>query len=168
MVSSVYIHVSNSVAIYFLLLIKFLVIIFIFGGNFCPLFNLQIYRGILCCIFFFIFFTAHLLSFLLPLLLPPPPSSSPSPSPSLLLLPLPPPPPPPPPSSSSPSPSLLLLPLPPPLQGSPGLSLFYLHTRSGDGGYNGLELHRLKDKLGTRQLPTAELLLDGASAMLVS
>ena len=37
-----------------------------------------------------------------------------------------------------------------------------------DGRYNNLELVRLKDKLGTRQLPTAELLLDGTSALLVS
>jgi hypothetical protein len=51
--------------------------------------------------------------------------------------------------------------------GSAGLSLFYLETKMADGRYNNLELVRLKDKLGTRQLPTAELLLDGTSALLV-
>jgi hypothetical protein len=52
-------------------------------------------------------------------------------------------------------------------QGSEGLSLFYLETRLDDGAHNGLELVRLKDKLGTRQLPTAEVLLDGSTAHLV-
>lgn len=50
---------------------------------------------------------------------------------------------------------------------SSGLSLFYLETKTSDGKYNNLELIRLKDKLGTRQLPTAELLLDGTCAHLV-
>ena len=53
-------------------------------------------------------------------------------------------------------------------QASSGLSLFYLETKTSDGKYNNLELIRLKDKLGTRQLPTAELLLDGTCAHLVS
>ncbi|CAI8043232.1 Acyl-CoA dehydrogenase family member 11 [Geodia barretti] len=52
-------------------------------------------------------------------------------------------------------------------QGSRGLSLFYLETRLGGGAHNSLELVRLKDKLGTRQLPTAEVLLDGSTAHLV-
>ncbi|HVW27170.1 MAG TPA: acyl-CoA dehydrogenase family protein [Polyangiaceae bacterium] len=46
--------------------------------------------------------------------------------------------------------------------GGKGLALFYLRVRDDDGRLNGLTVHRLKDKLGTRHLPTAELLLDGA------
>jgi alkylation response protein AidB-like acyl-CoA dehydrogenase len=49
--------------------------------------------------------------------------------------------------------------------GSPGLSLFFLELRSDDGRLNGLQINRLKDKLGTRALPTAELTLDGALAV---
>ena len=48
--------------------------------------------------------------------------------------------------------------------GGSNLALFYLETRNGDGGYNGIRIERLKDKLGTRKVPTAELLLDGALA----
>ncbi|HEX4335425.1 MAG TPA: acyl-CoA dehydrogenase family protein [Polyangiaceae bacterium] len=48
--------------------------------------------------------------------------------------------------------------------GGKGLALFYLRVRGDDGRLNGLTVHRLKDKLGTRHLPTAELLLDGAVA----
>lgn len=48
--------------------------------------------------------------------------------------------------------------------GGRGLALFYLETRGGDGGMNGIRVDRLKDKLGTRKLPTAELTLDGAVA----
>ena len=48
------------------------------------------------------------------------------------------------------------------------MSMFYLETRGSDGKLNGMEIHKLKHKLGTRQLPTAELLLDGAVAHLVS
>jgi alkylation response protein AidB-like acyl-CoA dehydrogenase len=45
------------------------------------------------------------------------------------------------------------------------LSLFYLETAApGGGGLNGIRLLRLKDKLGTRALPTAELELAGAIA----
>ena len=51
--------------------------------------------------------------------------------------------------------------------GSKGLSLFYLELRDQDGNLNGIRINRLKDKLGTRALPTAELTLDGASAILV-
>jgi len=46
--------------------------------------------------------------------------------------------------------------------------MFYLETRDQDGNLNNLEVQRLKDKLGTRQLPTAELLLDGTRAYRVS
>uniref|UniRef100_A0A3Q3QQH4 Acyl-CoA dehydrogenase family, member 11 n=1 Tax=Monopterus albus TaxID=43700 RepID=A0A3Q3QQH4_MONAL len=49
--------------------------------------------------------------------------------------------------------------------GSKGLSLFYAEVnRDKDGRLKGIEVQRLKDKLGTRPVPTAELLLDGLSA----
>ncbi len=48
--------------------------------------------------------------------------------------------------------------------GSRGLALFYVETRLEDGTPNGILVNRLKDKLGTRKLPTAELTLDGAAA----
>ncbi|XP_061624137.1 acyl-CoA dehydrogenase family member 11-like isoform X2 [Phyllopteryx taeniolatus] len=49
--------------------------------------------------------------------------------------------------------------------GSRGLSLFYAEvSRDQDGCLRGIEVQRLKDKLGTRQMPTAELLLDGLQA----
>ncbi len=48
--------------------------------------------------------------------------------------------------------------------GSRGLALFYLEVRDAQGNYNGITVNRLKDKLGTRKVPTAELLLDGALA----
>ncbi len=51
--------------------------------------------------------------------------------------------------------------------GNRGLSLFYLELRNEDGEYNELEILRLKDKLGTRGLPTAELELKGSRARLV-
>ncbi|XP_075425000.1 acyl-CoA dehydrogenase family member 11-like isoform X2 [Ascaphus truei] len=54
------------------------------------------------------------------------------------------------------------------VQGTRGLSLFYLKVRDPDGRLNGIEIQRLKDKLGTRQLPTAELLLDGVKALRIS
>ena len=49
--------------------------------------------------------------------------------------------------------------------GGKGLALFYLETRDESGNPNGLVIHRLKDKLGTRMLPTAELDLVGARAV---
>ncbi|XP_058014751.1 acyl-CoA dehydrogenase family member 11-like isoform X2 [Ahaetulla prasina] len=52
-------------------------------------------------------------------------------------------------------------------QGSRGLSLFYLKIYE-DGKLNSIKIQRLKEKLGTRALPTAELLLDGARAHLIS
>lgn len=52
--------------------------------------------------------------------------------------------------------------------GSRGLSMFYLKTRKEDGSLNNIQVVKMKNKLGTRQLPTAELLLDGVSARLVS
>jgi alkylation response protein AidB-like acyl-CoA dehydrogenase len=48
--------------------------------------------------------------------------------------------------------------------GGKGLALFYARVRDAEGRLNGLTVHRLKDKLGTRLLPTAELLLDGTVA----
>lgn len=51
--------------------------------------------------------------------------------------------------------------------GAAGLALFYVETRQADGSPNGMRVTRLKDKLGTRKLPTAELLLEGARAELV-
>ena len=48
--------------------------------------------------------------------------------------------------------------------GSRGLALFYLETREADGTSNGIRVNRLKEKLGTRKLPTAELALEGARA----
>ncbi|KAL1281645.1 hypothetical protein QQF64_000448 [Cirrhinus molitorella] len=52
--------------------------------------------------------------------------------------------------------------------GSRGLSLFMAEVWDADGSSNGVEVQRLKDKLGTRQVPTAELLLDGMNAQLLS
>merc|ERR1719474_1035819 len=51
-------------------------------------------------------------------------------------------------------------------EGSRGLSMFYLKTRS-DGSLNNIQVMKMKNKLGTRQLPTAELLLDGCEAQLM-
>ncbi len=51
--------------------------------------------------------------------------------------------------------------------GSKGLSLFYLELRNQDGQLNGLCINRLKDKLGTKALPTAELTLNGTLATLI-
>ncbi|NXG78808.1 ACD11 dehydrogenase, partial [Baryphthengus martii] len=53
-------------------------------------------------------------------------------------------------------------------QGSRGLSLFFLKVRDEDGKLNSIRVQRLKDKLGTRQMATAELWLDGAVAELIS
>jgi alkylation response protein AidB-like acyl-CoA dehydrogenase len=49
-------------------------------------------------------------------------------------------------------------------EGSKGLSLFYLETRDKHGHLNNIQIQRLKNKLGTRQLPTGEMLLDGTWA----
>jgi alkylation response protein AidB-like acyl-CoA dehydrogenase len=51
--------------------------------------------------------------------------------------------------------------------GSRGLSLFYLEVRDATGNLRNIRIHRLKDKLGTRALPTAELSLEGTPARLV-
>lgn len=47
------------------------------------------------------------------------------------------------------------------------LSLFYLELRNHAGQLDNIEVHRLKDKLGTKALPTAELTLHGTPARLV-
>lgn len=47
------------------------------------------------------------------------------------------------------------------------LSVFYLPIRNADGKLNGIEVEALKDKLGTKALPTAQLELTGAKARLV-
>lgn len=49
-------------------------------------------------------------------------------------------------------------------EGSRGLALFYVEPHDDDGRLRDIEILRLKDKLGTRKLPTAELWLDGAPA----
>ena len=49
-------------------------------------------------------------------------------------------------------------------EGSRGLALFRIHRRLNDGSRNAITVRRLKDKLGTRALPTAELELEGALA----
>jgi alkylation response protein AidB-like acyl-CoA dehydrogenase len=51
--------------------------------------------------------------------------------------------------------------------GGKGLALFYVETRDEQGRPNRLSIDRLKDKLGTRKLPTAELTLDGTPAVAV-
>jgi hypothetical protein len=45
--------------------------------------------------------------------------------------------------------------------------LFYVETRGADGRLNGIRVERLKDKLGTRKVPTAELTLEATAAELV-
>jgi putative acyl-CoA dehydrogenase len=47
------------------------------------------------------------------------------------------------------------------------LSVFYMPIRHEDGSLNGIEVEALKDKLGTKALPTAQLLLTGSKARLV-
>ncbi|MGH8744486.1 MAG: acyl-CoA dehydrogenase family protein, partial [Burkholderiales bacterium] len=51
--------------------------------------------------------------------------------------------------------------------GGRGLALFYVETRDAQGRPNNFIVNRLKDKLGTRKVPTAELTLDGTTAELV-
>ncbi|XP_003745691.1 acyl-CoA dehydrogenase family member 11-like [Galendromus occidentalis] len=50
-------------------------------------------------------------------------------------------------------------------EGNKGLSLFFLKVRDENDRLNNIHMVRLKEKLGTRQLPTAELLLDGVEAI---
>jgi alkylation response protein AidB-like acyl-CoA dehydrogenase len=51
--------------------------------------------------------------------------------------------------------------------GGRGLALFYVETRDEHGRLQNIEINRLKDKLGTRKVPTAELTLNGTPARLV-
>lgn len=51
--------------------------------------------------------------------------------------------------------------------GGRGLALFYLELRDESGRLRNIRIDRLKDKLGTRKVPTAELTLDGTPALLV-
>src|SRR5690606_38776876 len=48
--------------------------------------------------------------------------------------------------------------------GADALALFLVETRDARGLWNGIRIDRLKEKLGTRELPTAEIHLDGALA----
>ncbi|MBR0347358.1 MAG: acyl-CoA dehydrogenase family protein, partial [Rudaea sp.] len=51
--------------------------------------------------------------------------------------------------------------------GADGLALFYVEPRDAQGRWQNVRLDRLKHTLGTRELPTAEIHLDGAPARLV-
>ncbi|MFL6333893.1 MAG: acyl-CoA dehydrogenase family protein [Pyrinomonadaceae bacterium] len=51
--------------------------------------------------------------------------------------------------------------------GGRGLALFFIETRDGEGRTRNIRIDRLKDKLGTRKVPTAELTLEGTPAVLV-
>jgi alkylation response protein AidB-like acyl-CoA dehydrogenase len=52
--------------------------------------------------------------------------------------------------------------------GGRGLALFLVEVRDAEGRLNGIQVNRLKDKLGTRMVPTAELTLDGTLAIPVA
>ncbi len=52
-------------------------------------------------------------------------------------------------------------------EGSRGLALFLVELRDAAGRLRNIQVNRLKDKLGTRKVPTAELTLDGTPATLV-
>ena len=49
--------------------------------------------------------------------------------------------------------------------GGAGLALFFVELREADGKMRNIQVNRLKDKLGTRMVPTAELTLDGTPAI---
>lgn len=51
--------------------------------------------------------------------------------------------------------------------GGRGLALFYVELKDEQGRLQNIRIHRLKEKLGTRKVPTAELTLDGTPAQLV-
>lgn len=51
--------------------------------------------------------------------------------------------------------------------GTKGLSLFAVPWRKNDGSLNGIRIRRLKDKLGVRAVPSAEVEFEGADAYLV-
>lgn len=54
------------------------------------------------------------------------------------------------------------------IAGSKGLGLFYIELRDNEKNLNGIKILRLKDKLGTKALPTAELQLEGTVAKMVA
>jgi len=54
------------------------------------------------------------------------------------------------------------------VEGGDGLDLFLVETRLADGAWNGIRIDRFKHKLGTRELPTAEIRLDGSRAHAVA
>jgi alkylation response protein AidB-like acyl-CoA dehydrogenase len=53
------------------------------------------------------------------------------------------------------------------IPGGRGLSVFAIELRDASGALRNIRVNRLKDKLGTRALPTAELTLEGTPAVLV-
>jgi hypothetical protein len=53
------------------------------------------------------------------------------------------------------------------LSGGRGLALFFVELRDESGRLRNIQINRLKDKLGTRKVPTAELNLNGTPAHLV-
>ncbi|WP_408095932.1 acyl-CoA dehydrogenase family protein [Peredibacter sp. HCB2-198] len=53
------------------------------------------------------------------------------------------------------------------IEGEEKLSMFYVELRNAQGELQNIRINRLKDKLGTKALPTAELTLDGTPALLV-
>ncbi|RME74177.1 MAG: hypothetical protein D6776_05700 [Planctomycetota bacterium] len=52
--------------------------------------------------------------------------------------------------------------------GTRGLGLFLVPLHRGDGSRNAIRFHRLKDKLGTRSMPTGEATLEGAEGWLLA
>lgn len=48
--------------------------------------------------------------------------------------------------------------------GAAALALFYVETKDDEGAWQGITIDRLKKKLGTHELPTAEIHLDGVPA----
>ncbi|MFQ5504871.1 MAG: acyl-CoA dehydrogenase family protein, partial [Planctomycetota bacterium] len=53
------------------------------------------------------------------------------------------------------------------IAGSRGLSTFYLEVHDEAGQLNNMSIRRLKDKMGSKALPTAEITLEGTTAQLV-
>lgn len=53
------------------------------------------------------------------------------------------------------------------IEGDEKLSLFYLELRDEQGDLQNIQINRLKDKMGTKALPTAEITLNGTPATLV-
>lgn len=53
------------------------------------------------------------------------------------------------------------------IEGEEKLSLFYVELRDESGELQNIQINRLKEKMGTRALPTAELTLSGTPATLV-